>query len=244
MLKKKLDETIDDNSKETILLKEKKIPIFKRTAFWIVTTIIMTLAAFVSSGESTAGQEELNSTKAKLVTIEAQLEAVQQEYDDYKKKMEPYEKLSAAEAEAAILKAEQEKVAAEAAAAEIARQEAEEKAAVESARLAEEAKGYETGITYDQIARTPDDYIGKKVKFKGEVVQVIEGNNATQMRLAVNNDYDKMVFIEMPKALTENNRVLENDEITIYGHSVGLYSYQSTLGGNITVPGIIVDRFE
>lgn len=44
-----------------------------------------------------------------------------------------------------------------------------------AAKAAEEAQGYETGITYDQLARTPDDFKGKKVKFTGKVVQVIEG---------------------------------------------------------------------
>ena len=46
-----------------------------------------------------------------------------------------------------------------------AEEEAAQKAAEEAAAAAaakEEAKGYETGITYDQLARTPDDYKGKK----------------------------------------------------------------------------------
>ena len=45
-------------------------------------------------------------------------------------------------------------------------EEAAQKAAEEAAAAAaaeKEAKGYETGITYDQFARTPDDYKGKKI---------------------------------------------------------------------------------
>ena len=34
-----------------------------------------------------------------------------------------------------------------------------------AAKAAEEARGYETGITYDQLARTPDDFKGKKLNF-------------------------------------------------------------------------------
>lgn len=43
-------------------------------------------------------------------------------------------------------------------------------------KAAEEAQGYETGITYDQLARTPDQFIGKKVKFTGKVLQVLESS--------------------------------------------------------------------
>ena len=37
-----------------------------------------------------------------------------------------------------------------------------------------EAIGYDTGITYEQLARTPNEYNGEKVKFSGKVIQVIE----------------------------------------------------------------------
>src|SRR5699024_863073 len=55
---------------------------------------------------------------------------------------------------------------------------AEEKKAEEERKKKEEKekKGYDTGITYDQLARTPDDYEGEKVKFSGKVLQVMEGN--------------------------------------------------------------------
>lgn len=38
-------------------------------------------------------------------------------------------------------------------------------------------QGYETGITYEQLARIPDSYIYKKVKFSGNVIQVLKGDN-------------------------------------------------------------------
>ncbi len=86
------------------------------------------------------------------------------EFDEYMEKMRPYENLESAEAEARQIEAE--------------RIIAEKQAAEEAARLAaEEAQGYETGITYDNIARTPDEYTGKKVKFTGKVIQLIEGSS-------------------------------------------------------------------
>ena len=112
-----------------------------------------------------------------------------------------------------------------------------------AAKAAEEAKGYETGITYNQLARTPDDYKGKKVKFYGKVVQVIEDDDAVQIRLAVNGDYDTILFGEYATS-TVSSRVLEDDMITIYGTSVGTISYQSTMGGKITIPGVYIEKID
>ena len=137
--------------------------------------------------------------------------------------VDPVAAQKAAEEKAAREKAAQEKAAADAAAAKEA-----------------EIKSYETGIAYNQLARTPNDYIGKKVKFYGKVIQVIEGTTETQLRLAIGGDYDSIIFCRVPKAKTTNMRILENDYITIYGTSLGLLTYESTLGSNITIPDVSV----
>ena len=161
--------------------------------------------------------------------------------------MKPFEEMTAAQAEAEKAKAEQEK-------ARIEEEEAAKKAAEEeeaarlaeeekAAREAEEAKGYETGITYEYIARTPDDFKGKKVKFTGKVLQVLEGDDSVQIRLAVNDDYDTVLFGEYESTIV-SSRVLEDDEITIYGTSYGLISYDSTMGGKITIPAVSIDKID
>ena len=143
-------------------------------------------------------------------------------------------------------------IAARAKAEEEARIAAEKKA--EEERIAkekaeeEERKGYETGITYDQLARTPDEYKNKKVKFYGKVVQVTEGDNETNLRVATRAKeyggyYDDVVLVYYnPKIMA--SRVLENDMITLYGVSKGLHTYKSTMSGNITVPLIAVDKID
>lgn len=102
---------------------------------------------------------------------------------------------------------------------------------------------YATDITYDNLARTPDDYIGKAVSFTGKVVQLIEGDGETQIRLAIDGDYDKIILIGYDPSIL-NERVLENDNITIYGTSMGIFTYESTIGGMISVPGVWVDHIE
>ncbi|HCQ6134401.1 TPA: glycosylating toxin anti-sigma factor TcdC [Clostridioides difficile] len=105
----------------------------------------------------------------------------------------------------------------------------------------EEKKGYDTGITYDQLARTSDDYKYKKVKFEGKVIQVIEDGDEVQIRLAVSGNYDEVVLCSYKKSITPS-RVLEDDYITIRGISAGTITYESTMGGKITIPGIAVEK--
>ena len=125
-------------------------------------------------------------------------------------------------------KAEEERKAAE------AKKEEERKAAE-----AKEKQGYNTGITYKQLARTPDDYVGEKVKFKGKVVQVMEGDGETQIRLAVDGNYDNIIY-----GAYNSSIVLEDDYITIMGVSGGLLTYTSTMGGDITIPSVLVQKID
>lgn len=188
------------------------------------------------SSEKQALEDDVSGYKSEIERLNETISSLEEEYEQYKQQMSQYEGLSEAEAQArqieadAIIKAKEESEAAAL---------AEEQAA----REAEEKAGYDTGITYGNLARTPDDYEGKRVKFRGKVVQVIEGDDETQIRLAVNNDYDMIVLAEYTTDIV-SSRVLENDTITIYGISAGLISYKSTLGGTITIPGILVQKID
>ncbi|MFL2100414.1 hypothetical protein [Desemzia sp. FAM 23989] len=213
-----------------------------------------------------ASYNVLESENNELEANNKKLSLLKTEYEAYKEKMTPYEELEKSEAdakkaEADAKNAELKKKEAE----EKAKKEAEEKAAAEEkkakaeaeaakkkqeeedelARIeAEEAKGYETGITFDQLARTPDDYFYKKVKFSGKVVQVMEGEGTTQIRFAVDDDYDKIIYAEISSDLTNNDRLLEDDYVTLSGISMGLLTYESTMGGEITIPSIVVDKID
>ena len=74
-------------------------------------------------------------------------------------------------------------------------------------------------------------------------MQVIEGDEEIDLRIAINGDYDHVILVYYPKNLV-SSRVLEDDYITIYGISKGLYTYESTMGGHITVPMIGVDKID
>lgn len=201
-------------------------------------------------------KNDVSDLEEKIEISSKEQDTISKKYNSYKKDMEPYENLAKEEAEAkaaelaktrAAEEAEKERVTAEKKAAEekeaIEKKAAEEKvAAEEEARKQEEiARGYDTGITYDELARTPDDYVGNKINFYGRVVQVMEGDSFTALRFAADDNYDSIIYCEVPKDLVTNNRILEDDYVTLSGISYGLYTYKSTLGGDITIPAITVD---
>lgn len=223
----------------------------------VIAALSILLLTFSLTACSGVKQEEYDQLSAEKATLQQEKETLQKSYDElqadydqmstdlknlqaeyeaYEKKMQPYEQLSEDEAEAKRIEAE--KVIQQQQEEEKKRQEAE---AAEKA--AKEAQGYETGITYDNIARNPDDYKGEKVKFWGKVIQVIEGDTTVQIRLAVNKSYDQIIFCEYSKGLV-SSRILEDDLITIYGTSAGVISYQSTGGGTITIPAVAVARID
>lgn len=104
---------------------------------------------------------------------------------------------------------------------------------------------YYTIYGYDTLARYPDDYKGTKVKLIGEVVQTIEteGNDWVNIRLATDN-YGKKVFYCVYHKDMINGRLLEEDEVIVYGVAEGLYTYESVMGQQITIPLIYVDAIE
>lgn len=186
---------------------------------------------------------QLNALKSDYETLQANYDTLNEnfdtlkiEYDSYKEKMQPYESLEVAEAQARQIEAE--RIIAEQQAAEEA-----EAAAAAAAAAAEEAKGYETGITYDNLARRPDDYKDNKVKFTGKVIQVLEGDGFIQIRLAIDQDYDKIVFCEYDPSIVDS-RILEDDIITIYGVSLGTITYTSSMNVPITIPAILINRID
>ena len=143
-------------------------------------------------------------------------------------------------------KAEEERLAKEKAEKEEAERKAKEEAEAKAKaeQEAKEKQGYETGITYNQLARTPDDYKGEKCKFRGKVVQVMEEESIVVMRLAVNGNYDNILYVMTTSKALNGERVLENDYITVYGTSAGIYTYTTVMGASISIPSMLVTKID
>ena len=132
-----------------------------------------------------------------------------------------------------------------------AKEEAEAKAkAEEEARLKaeQEAAAKKTNaqtIDYAQLKKNPDRYKGEYVKYTGEVIQILEGDSITNIRLAVTKtsygyDFNDVIFIEYP-GYTD---FVDNDIVTVYGEIYGSYSYESQAGFNISLPGLLAETIE
>lgn len=106
-------------------------------------------------------------------------------------------------------------------------------------------------ISYSELARNPQSYKGRLVKFRGKIIQVLE-EEAYGLRFAnfrVNTKYgystytDDTIFVTY-FASKDDARFLENDVITIYGEYDGLYTYETIFGASVTIPKIKAEYIE
>lgn len=99
-------------------------------------------------------------------------------------------------------------------------------------------------ISYDSLARDPEKYKGKLVKFYGRVIQVQESDSIlyySVYRINVGNDgygyYDDTVYVTYDSTKS-STRILEDDMVTFYGEYQGLKTYETIMGGSVTIPHV------
>lgn len=114
-------------------------------------------------------------------------------------------------------------------------------AAASTAVDPEEYKASCAEIAYDELARNPGSYEGQDIQIYGQVIQVTEDGDELTLRVATLDDgygyYDDVVLVGYIYSEGES-RILEDDMVRVYGSYYGTYTYESTMGGNITVPAI------
>lgn len=110
----------------------------------------------------------------------------------------------------------------------------------EKAEKEAEAQKYNTGITYEDLARNPVDNTSKLVTFQGKILQVMKGEDNTQYRMAIDSNYDKVVLIVVPDTELEKGNILENDVVTIEGMFLNETEYKTVRGDTRTIPLITV----
>lgn len=95
-------------------------------------------------------------------------------------------------------------------------------------------------IAYEDIARNPDNYIGTKAVFTGEVIQIQEGLfDSIVMRVNVTKGeydiWDDTIYVNYTYSDGES-KFLEDDIITMYGTLEGSKTYTTVLGSTVTIP--------
>lgn len=98
-------------------------------------------------------------------------------------------------------------------------------------------------LDYKSCERDPEAYKGKLIKFTGKVLQVIEGEGYADFRIASKGNYDNVVYVSY---LTPEGykRILEDDKVTVYATSTGIYSYETVRGDVVTIPSCFATRIE
>ena len=109
---------------------------------------------------------------------------------------------------------------------------------------APKAKVYQS-LEYKAMSRDPDTYEGNLYKFDGKILQVMEdsqsdGTTLVSLRVATKGNYDNVVYVVYYRAAGEA-RILEDDRVTVYGTSNGLYTYETVMGAEVTIPLIWAD---
>lgn len=109
--------------------------------------------------------------------------------------------------------------------------------------------GYQStckNYSYKEIFRNPDDYLYKKIKITGEVIQVMEekenGVDYWILRVNMTKDswgyYDDTVMVLVDKSIVKG-RIIEDDIFTFYGQILEPTTYETVLGASQTVPTIL-----
>lgn len=95
-------------------------------------------------------------------------------------------------------------------------------------------------VSYDDLFRNSAHYVGELVYFRGEVIQVLGEPGGFEMRISVTQGeygfWDDPVYV----FYSGNDRFLVEDIVDFVGVSADLITYESVLGGEITIPSVFV----
>lgn len=102
----------------------------------------------------------------------------------------------------------------------------------------EDLSNYRTDYDIKDVERNPAEYKDELLSFEGKIIQVMEDDVYTAYRIAINDDYDRIAYVQT-LSLTLEERLLEDDYVTVYGAFDDLLTYETVLGANQTVPAFI-----
>lgn len=103
-------------------------------------------------------------------------------------------------------------------------------------------------ISYTDVARTPNAHIGKYAVFTGKVIQIQENGNYIMLRVNVSEGkyglWEDTIYIDYQRKSNNENRILENDIVTIYGKMNGIKTYETVLGNQVSIPHLLAEYIE
>lgn len=96
-------------------------------------------------------------------------------------------------------------------------------------------------VDYKELFRNSDDYLDKKVKFTGQIQQVVTDSDSTGKYLISvtysDGFWDDNIYVVLDRTNTDT-KFLEDDVVTFYGEASGTYTYTNAFDVGIEVPQI------
>lgn len=171
--------------------------------------------------------------------------------EEHKQALKLQEEKEKAESES-IEKAKAESESIEKAKAEsesIAREKAESESRAEAERQKAEAERKKSFtpenypiLDYESAMRNEDDWLIQQVQISGKVLQVISNDDTIAYRIGtLDSGYDGVFYVEIPKSDLEN-RILEDDWVTVYGVYYGVGEYTTVLNVTKEIPEILARK--
>ncbi len=120
---------------------------------------------------------------------------------------------------------------------------------IESLVISEtEYKASCVSVNYNDIARNPSQYVGKRAMFKGQVVQVQENGANVILRMNVTQRefglWGDTIYIDYKRKSETESRILEGDILIVYGVLNGIKDYQAIFGNQISIPHLLAQYVE
>lgn len=102
-------------------------------------------------------------------------------------------------------------------------------------------------VLYEDIARDPEAYKEQKVKFTGEIIQIMESGSKVTLRINVTKDdydiYTDTIYVNYNYSENEK-KLLEDDIVNLWGEAKGIKTYKSTIGTSISIPQVNAHSIE
>ncbi|MBR6089203.1 MAG: Ig-like domain-containing protein [Anaerolineaceae bacterium] len=94
---------------------------------------------------------------------------------------------------------------------------------------------------YSEAMRYPDRFEGTNISIYGKIVQKMVSGNNVALRVATSWGWDDVFYVTYKQSDIDTS-IIEDDWVTIYGESTGVYTYTALFGNEITIPSMKAER--
>lgn len=98
-------------------------------------------------------------------------------------------------------------------------------------------------VPFDELSADPGAFIGEKLLFTGAVQEITEEGSTNTLQLLVDDKTDQVVIVKYKPSIIDN-RIMEKDDIRVYGICEGSTTYETVVSSSNAAPLIQADQIE